>query len=102
MVDDSATVSEFLEFPRTNVDASGLTMNAPKTELMASVAGKGCRRARKNISTKQTGISLTHADGQARAIHQTPTVKYLGGLLSATGSRSAEVKARLTSANQAH
>eukprot|EP00959_Pyramimonas_sp_CCMP1952_P416020 8716317-Pyramimonas_sp.AAC.1 len=69
---------------------------------MVNVVGKGCRRVRKRISAKQTGISLTHADGQARAIHPTPTVKYLGCLLSATGSYSAEVKARLTSANQAH
>eukprot|EP00959_Pyramimonas_sp_CCMP1952_P314696 6587682-Pyramimonas_sp.AAC.1 len=73
VVDDLATVSEFLEFLRIHVNASGLTMNVPKTELMVSVVGKGCRRVRKKISAKQTGISLTHADGQARAIHPTPT-----------------------------
>ncbi|CAK0838736.1 unnamed protein product [Prorocentrum cordatum] len=102
VVGDLATVSEFPEFLGTNVNANGLTMNAPKTELMVSVAGKGCRTVRRKISTKQIGISLTHAGGQVRAIHPTPTVKYLGCLLSAKGSCSAEVKARLTSANQAH
>eukprot|EP00959_Pyramimonas_sp_CCMP1952_P113839 2380146-Pyramimonas_sp.AAC.1 len=43
VVGDLATVSEFPEFLGTNVNANGLTMNAPKTELMVSVAGKGCR-----------------------------------------------------------
>ncbi|CAK0846574.1 unnamed protein product [Prorocentrum cordatum] len=65
IVDDFDAVTSFLDFLRTQVNASGLTMNV-------------C------------------------ALHPTPTVKYLGCLLSATGSYSPEIKTRLTSANKAH
>eukprot|EP00959_Pyramimonas_sp_CCMP1952_P384907 8066743-Pyramimonas_sp.AAC.1 len=44
---------------------------------------------------------MTRVHMQVRALRPTPTVKYLGCLLSATGPYSSEIKARLSSANRA-
>eukprot|EP00959_Pyramimonas_sp_CCMP1952_P372803 7806749-Pyramimonas_sp.AAC.1 len=50
--------------------------------MMMGVDGGGCKRLRRVVKSKQTGVHFREADGARRSQHAPPNVKHLGVRLS--------------------
>ncbi|CAK0906494.1 unnamed protein product [Prorocentrum cordatum] len=102
VTDSFEGISEFLFFLQAEIEKRGLRPNIPKTELMVGIAGQGCKKLRRQVKSKQTGVHMKSRDGARFDVHALPHVKYLGVRLSVQGAMREEVAARLQTASLVH
>eukprot|EP00959_Pyramimonas_sp_CCMP1952_P089413 1870323-Pyramimonas_sp.AAC.1 len=77
-------------------------MNVPKLELMMMSSGTGCKKIRREINAKSTGIQMIDYEGRSVKVHAQRSVKYLGVRIRDDSSMGEELQQRVKGANVVH